>query len=64
MSGLWNKLVKPMHTLRDSSWVLSVVALFLVHQTEDLALKSTKIIVNKPLLEIVWINNTKSNISL
>ena len=45
----WN----PSTLVRDSSCVSSVVALSSVHQTEDLALKSPKIIVNKPLLEVL-----------
>ena len=43
----WN----PCTLVRDSSCVPSVVVLSLVHQTEDLILKSPKIIANKPLLE-------------
>ena len=43
----WN----PCTVVRDSGCVPSVVVLSLVHQTEDLALKSPKTIVNKPLCE-------------
>ena len=45
----WN----PCKLVRDSICVPSVVAISLVHQTEDLALKSPRIIVNKPLFEVV-----------
>ena len=38
----WN----PCTVVKDSSFMPSVVVLSLVHQTEDLALKSPKIIVN------------------
>ena len=38
--------------IRDSSCVLSIAVLSLVHQTEDLALKSPKIMVNKELQEV------------
>ena len=44
----WN----PCTLVRDSSCVPSVVVLSLVHQAEDLALKSPKTIVSKPLLEV------------
>ena len=42
---------KPWTGVRDSSCVLSIVVLSLVHQTEGLTLKSPKIMVNKKLQE-------------
>ena len=39
--------------VRDSNYVPSIVVLSLVHQTEDLTLKSPKIMVNKELLKVV-----------
>ena len=45
----WN----PYTLVRDSSCVPSIVVLSLVHQTEDLALKSPKIMVNKELQKVV-----------
>ena len=44
---------KPWTVVRDSSCVPSIVVLFLVQQTEDLTLKSSKIMVNKELQELV-----------
>ena len=48
----WNSCI----LVADSSCISSVVVLSLVHQTEDLALKSPKIIVNKPLLVIIKVS--------
>ena len=46
----WN----PCTVVRDSSCVASIVILSLVHQTEDLSLKSSKVMVNKELQEVVY----------
>ena len=45
--------MKPIHTCKDSSCVPSVLVLSLVYQTEDLALKSRKIMVNKELQKVL-----------
>ena len=47
----WNSCV----VVRDSSCIPSIAVLSLVYQTEDLALKSPKVMVNKELQEIVSI---------
>ena len=44
---------KPWTVIKDSSCIPSVAVLSLVHQTEDLTLKSPKIMVNKQLQEAV-----------
>ena len=45
----------------DSSCVPSIVILSLVHQTEDLALKSHKIMVNKELHKVVSLKTFFTN---
>ena len=45
----WN----PCTLVRDSSCVPSIIVLSLVHQTEDLALKSPQVVVNRELHKVV-----------
>ena len=53
MSGLWNELMKSMHSCKGFEFHVSSCGFSLVHQADDLALKSPKIIVNKALLVAV-----------
>ena len=52
-------LLNPCTAVRDSSCVPSFVVLSLVHQTEDLALKSPKTKINKKLQEVVSLKTLK-----
>ena len=50
---------KPWTVVRDSSCVPFIIVFSLVHQTEDLTLKSPKSMVNKELPEVVSLKTSK-----
>ena len=51
--GLWYELTKPMHSCKGFQFCAFSCGFVIAHQTEDLALKSPKVIVNKALLVVV-----------